>query len=173
MAALITTGVDAGLVGLVLSYALNTTSSLVRAFPLLMEKLHDSHFSLELACSVREWSRAKHCQCGAHSTSNIDWAGSASWVAWQKAFAGLAVGRSGRIPVGFLWFAMTGPQFTISILIVITLLNIVLGWIWYSRMLILRSCVKPFPIWNVSWPHVRNQVKKSESAVGRVLVNHR
>jgi len=54
MAALITTGVDAGLVGLVLSYALNTTSSLVRAFPLPMEKLHDSHFSLELACSVRE-----------------------------------------------------------------------------------------------------------------------
>ena len=33
MAALITTGVDAGLVGLVLSYALNTTSSLV-SFPL-------------------------------------------------------------------------------------------------------------------------------------------
>ena len=30
MSALITTGVDAGLVGLVLSYALNTTSSLVR-----------------------------------------------------------------------------------------------------------------------------------------------
>lgn len=30
VAALITTGVDAGLVGLVLSYALNTTSSLVR-----------------------------------------------------------------------------------------------------------------------------------------------
>jgi hypothetical protein len=32
MVALITTGVDAGLVGLVLSYALNTTSSLVRPF---------------------------------------------------------------------------------------------------------------------------------------------
>lgn len=31
MVALVTTGVDAGLVGLVLSYALNTTSSLVRS----------------------------------------------------------------------------------------------------------------------------------------------
>jgi len=113
MAALITTGVNAGLVGLVLSYALNTTSSLVRAFPYPMEKLHDSHLSLELAGSVRERSRAKHCQCGAHSTSNFDWAGSASWVTWQKALAGLAVGRGGRILVGFLWFVMTGPQFTI------------------------------------------------------------
>jgi len=60
MTALITTGVDAGIVGLVLSYALNTTSSLVRAFLFSTEKLHDSHFSLELACSVRERSRAKH-----------------------------------------------------------------------------------------------------------------
>lgn len=34
MSALITTGVDAGLVGLVLSYALNTTSSLVSRWPL-------------------------------------------------------------------------------------------------------------------------------------------
>lgn len=34
MVALITSGVDAGLVGLVLSYALNATSSLVRSLPL-------------------------------------------------------------------------------------------------------------------------------------------
>jgi len=33
VSALVTTGVDAGLVGLVLTYALNTTSSLVRSIP--------------------------------------------------------------------------------------------------------------------------------------------
>ena len=39
MSALVTTGVDAGLVGLVLSYALNTTSSLVSDCPILRDVL--------------------------------------------------------------------------------------------------------------------------------------
>jgi len=72
MAALITTGVDAGLVGLVLSYALNTTSSLVRPFPFSMVELHDPCFSLELARSVCKRSRTKHRQRRTHFTSNID-----------------------------------------------------------------------------------------------------
>ena len=41
MSALITTGVDAGLVGLVLSYALNTTSALVsESKPVLRDVYH-------------------------------------------------------------------------------------------------------------------------------------
>ena len=41
IAALVTSGVDAGLVGFVLSYALNTTSSLVRPIPLFAIRKSD------------------------------------------------------------------------------------------------------------------------------------
>jgi ABC-type multidrug transport system fused ATPase/permease subunit len=61
--ALITSGVDAGLVGLVISYALNTTSSLVStlAMPARGESPEDL---VELACALCERSGTEHCQCG-------------------------------------------------------------------------------------------------------------
>ena len=52
LVALCTTGVDAGLVGFVLSYALNTTGSLVRMSSLLGLTITDA--GLELACEVDE-----------------------------------------------------------------------------------------------------------------------
>lgn len=54
LVALCTTGVDAGLVGFVLSYALNTTGSLVcLSFPLILASLSSS-LRLELARTVDE-----------------------------------------------------------------------------------------------------------------------
>lgn len=52
LVALCTTGVDAGLVGFVLSYALNTTGSLVCITSLLDLTIADA--GLELACEVDE-----------------------------------------------------------------------------------------------------------------------
>lgn len=56
MSALITTGVDAGLVGLVLSYALNTTSSLVSVYTFVflpMLKCHSLASSRTGSCVLR------------------------------------------------------------------------------------------------------------------------
>jgi ABC-type multidrug transport system fused ATPase/permease subunit len=57
--ALVTSGVDAGLVGLVISYALNTTSSLVsrRVMPDDWNALTNL---AELACALRERGRTEH-----------------------------------------------------------------------------------------------------------------
>jgi hypothetical protein len=64
--ALITSGVDAGLVGLVISYALNTTSSLVSTLvmPARWESAEDL---VELACALRERSRTEHRQRGTNA----------------------------------------------------------------------------------------------------------
>jgi ABC-type multidrug transport system fused ATPase/permease subunit len=60
MSALITTGVDAGLVGLVLSYALNTTSSLVRFGFLSLLSILIKLTMLELGREICERSRTEH-----------------------------------------------------------------------------------------------------------------
>lgn len=58
--ALVTSGVDAGLVGLVIAYALNTTSSLVRTrtVPFSSEKVLTN--LAELACALCERSGTEH-----------------------------------------------------------------------------------------------------------------
>lgn len=67
VSALITTGVDAGLVGLVISYALNTTSSLVSMLAVLDRGESADHLA-ELACALRERSRTEHSQRGTNVT---------------------------------------------------------------------------------------------------------
>jgi len=59
---LMTSGVDAGLVGLVISYALNTTSSLVSQWRTSL--LADVNYRAELACALCERSGTEHCQRG-------------------------------------------------------------------------------------------------------------
>ena len=68
MLALITTGVDAGLVGLVLSYALNTTSSLVGST--LFWYIHLLMFNIELGCPFSQRGRAKHRKRWAYPSSD-------------------------------------------------------------------------------------------------------
>ena len=67
VSALITTGVDAGLVGLVISYALTTTSSLVSilAIPAWRGNADDL---AELACALCKRSRTEHRQRGTNVT---------------------------------------------------------------------------------------------------------
>jgi len=57
------TGVDAGLVGLVISYALNTTSSLVSML-LMLARGGSADDPAELACALCERSRTEHRQRG-------------------------------------------------------------------------------------------------------------
>ena len=67
--ALVTTGVDAGLVGFVLSYALNTTGSLVSDLAMFgpMECIVLTiGNSVELACALGERGRAEHRERGAY-----------------------------------------------------------------------------------------------------------
>ena len=59
MSALVTTGVDAGLVGLVLSYALNTTSSLVSES--VLRCLSMLTLCRELGSAFSKWGRTEHC----------------------------------------------------------------------------------------------------------------
>ena len=54
LSALITTGVDAGLVGFVLSYALNTTGALVSIFDVVFHDPLIQSYESELACTIRE-----------------------------------------------------------------------------------------------------------------------
>jgi len=67
VSALITTGVDAGLVGLVISYALNTTSSLVSTLAMIACR-ESAEDLVELACARCERSRAEHRQRGTNAT---------------------------------------------------------------------------------------------------------
>ena len=67
VSALITTGVDAGLVGLVISYALNTTSSLV-SIPAMLDWGGSADDLAELACALCERSGTEHCQRGTNVT---------------------------------------------------------------------------------------------------------
>ena len=68
LVALITTGVDAGLVGFVLSYALNTTGSLVCFCAIRPWHRKADHLAdyIELAGAVSQRGRDEHCQCRAH-----------------------------------------------------------------------------------------------------------
>jgi ABC-type multidrug transport system fused ATPase/permease subunit len=66
VSALITTGVDAGLVGLVISYALSTTSSLV-SMPAMLD-WESADDPAELACALCERSGTEHRQRGTNVT---------------------------------------------------------------------------------------------------------
>ena len=79
LVALITTGVDAGLVGFVLSYALNTTGSLVRRTHVFVKPADlPSVHNAELVGALRKRSRDEHRQCRAYFALHWSRAGGSS-----------------------------------------------------------------------------------------------
>ena len=101
MSALITTGVDAGLVGLVLSYALNTTSALVsESNPSCATSTFLTLYQ-ELGSAFSKWGRTEHCQCWTHITPDSGRTWSAAWNCGYKTRWCMAVRRCNWVSVRF------------------------------------------------------------------------